>query len=69
MRLQFLFNNNNNNKSQCHAGAVVGHYLLNHIVLMCSRNDEETALCGTESAATANDGEQTADEVTSDIVG
>jgi len=39
------------------------------MVLMCSRNDEETALCGTESAATDSDGELTADEVTSDNVG
>jgi len=39
------------------------------MVLMCSRKDEETALCGTESAATTNDGELMADEVTSDIIG
>ena len=43
-------------------------YLLNHMVLMCSRNDDEAALDGSESVL-AGSGELTPDEPTVDVVG
>jgi len=42
-------------------------YLLNHIVLMCSRKEDEAALVGTEPLLTAKVGALMADEPTFDI--
>ena len=44
------------------------HYLLNHMVLMCSRKEEEAALGGTEPVLVDNGAASMADEPVLDMV-